>query len=133
MVFERLARLSAFFGRERRHSLLNCLFFRPIRERTRNLPPARRPSRRSAGCCGAKVHKAPHSLSFVDSFPMTAVGKAQEYLTRRAIIEELAPVEEKNGMILPTATSARRQKAPIVGFASLRVRWGSLGNSAGRA
>ncbi len=34
-------------------------------------------------------------MRFVDLFPMTVTGKAQKYLMRKAMMEELALVEEK--------------------------------------
>ena len=47
--------------------------------------------------CRASIahYKAPRYVRFVDSFPMTVTGKAQKYLMRRAMMEELALVEEK--------------------------------------
>ena len=47
--------------------------------------------------CRASIahYKAPRYVRFVNSFPMTVTGKAQKYLMRRAMMEELALVEEK--------------------------------------
>ena len=47
--------------------------------------------------CRASIahYKAPRHVRFVDSFPMTVTGKAQKYLMRRAMMEELAVVEEE--------------------------------------
>jgi fatty-acyl-CoA synthase len=47
--------------------------------------------------CRASIahYKAPRYVRFVDAFPMTVTGKAQKYLMRRAMMEELALVEEK--------------------------------------
>jgi fatty-acyl-CoA synthase len=39
--------------------------------------------------------KTPRYVRFVESFPMTVTGKAQKYLMRKAMMEELALVEEK--------------------------------------
>ena len=39
--------------------------------------------------------KVPRYVRFVDSFPMTVTGKAQKYLMRKAMMDELALVEEK--------------------------------------
>ena len=49
-----------------------------------------------AFCRASLAHyKAPRYVRFVDAFPMTVTGKAQKYLMRRAMMEELAVVEEK--------------------------------------
>jgi fatty-acyl-CoA synthase len=40
-------------------------------------------------------YKVPRYVRFVDSFPMTVTGKAQKYLMRKAMMEELALAEEK--------------------------------------
>ena len=47
--------------------------------------------------CRASIahYKAPRYVRFVDSFPMTVTGKAQKYLMRRAMMEELALVEQR--------------------------------------
>jgi fatty-acyl-CoA synthase len=47
--------------------------------------------------CRASIahYKAPRYVRFVDAFPMTVTGKAQKYLMRRAMMEELALAEEK--------------------------------------
>jgi len=62
----------------------------------------RREARRSAktkslhsGRASIAHYKAPRYVRFVDAFPMTATGKAQKYLMRRAMMEDLALVEEK--------------------------------------
>ena len=39
--------------------------------------------------------KVPRYIEFVDSFPMTVTGKAQKYLMRKAMMEELALAEER--------------------------------------
>ena len=39
-------------------------------------------------------YKAPRYVRFVNAFPMTVTGKAQKYLMRRAMMEDLALVEE---------------------------------------
>ncbi len=47
--------------------------------------------------CRASIahYKAPRHVRFVDSFPMTVTGKAQKFLMRQAMIEELGVREEK--------------------------------------
>jgi fatty-acyl-CoA synthase len=47
--------------------------------------------------CRASIahYKAPRYVRFVDVFPMTVTGKAQKYLMRQAMMEELALAEEK--------------------------------------
>src|ERR1700678_1983353 len=47
--------------------------------------------------CRASIahYKAPRYVRFVDSFPMTVTGKAQKFLMRKAMIEELGVKEEK--------------------------------------
>jgi len=40
-------------------------------------------------------YKVPRYVRFVDSFPMTVTGKAQKYLMRKAMMEELALAEER--------------------------------------
>ncbi len=40
-------------------------------------------------------YKAPRHVRFVDSFRMTVTGKAQKFLMRKAMIEELGVREEK--------------------------------------
>ena len=40
-------------------------------------------------------YKVPRYVRFVDSFPMTVTGKAQKYLMRKTMMEELALAEEK--------------------------------------
>src|SRR5208282_28401 len=47
--------------------------------------------------CRASIahYKAPRHVRFVDSFPMTVTGKAQKFLMRKAMIEELGVKEEK--------------------------------------
>jgi fatty-acyl-CoA synthase len=40
-------------------------------------------------------YKAPRYVRFVEAFPMTVTGKAQKFLMRKAMMEELALVEEK--------------------------------------
>ena len=40
-------------------------------------------------------YKIPEHIRFVDSFPMTVTGKAQKFLMRKAMIEELGAREEK--------------------------------------
>jgi fatty-acyl-CoA synthase len=47
--------------------------------------------------CGASIahYKAPRYVRFVDSFPMTVSGKAQKFLMRKTMMEELALAEEK--------------------------------------
>jgi fatty-acyl-CoA synthase len=47
--------------------------------------------------CRASIahYKAPRRVRFVDSFPMTVTGKAQKFLMRKAMIEELGVREEK--------------------------------------
>jgi len=47
--------------------------------------------------CRARIahYKAPRYVRFVDSFPMTVTGKAQKFLMRKAMMEELALEEEK--------------------------------------
>ncbi len=45
---------------------------------------------------GANIHfKVPRHVRFVDSIPMTVSGKAQKFLMRKAMIEELGVEEEK--------------------------------------
>jgi fatty-acyl-CoA synthase len=49
-----------------------------------------------AFCRASTAHyKAPRYVRFVDSFPMTVTGKAQKFLMRKAMMEELALKEEK--------------------------------------
>jgi fatty-acyl-CoA synthase len=47
--------------------------------------------------CRASIahYKAPRHVRFVDSFPMTVTGKAQKFLMRKAMIEELGVKEQK--------------------------------------
>jgi fatty-acyl-CoA synthase len=47
--------------------------------------------------CRASIahYKVPRYVRFVDSFPMTVTGKAQKYLMRKAMMEELALAEER--------------------------------------
>src|SRR5271154_1674146 len=47
--------------------------------------------------CRASIahYKVPRYVRFVDSFPMTVTGKAQKYLMRKAMMEELTLAEEK--------------------------------------
>jgi len=47
--------------------------------------------------CRAQIahYKAPRYVRFVDSFPMTVTGKAQKFLMRKTMMEELALNEEK--------------------------------------
>jgi fatty-acyl-CoA synthase len=47
--------------------------------------------------CRASIahHKTPRYVRFVDSFPMTVTGKAQKFLMRETMMEELALAEEK--------------------------------------
>ena len=47
--------------------------------------------------CRASIahYKTPRYVRFVDAFPMTVTGKAQKYLMRRAMMEELTLAEEK--------------------------------------
>jgi fatty-acyl-CoA synthase len=47
--------------------------------------------------CRASIahYKAPRYVRFVDAFPMTVTGKAQKFLMRQAMMQELALVEEK--------------------------------------
>ena len=47
--------------------------------------------------CRASIahYKAPRYVRFVDSFPMTVTGKAQKFLMRQAMMQELSLVEEK--------------------------------------
>jgi fatty-acyl-CoA synthase len=47
--------------------------------------------------CRASIahYKAPRYVRFVDAFPMTITGKAQKFLMRRAMMQELALAEEK--------------------------------------
>src|ERR1700734_2484655 len=47
--------------------------------------------------CRASIahYKAPRHVRFVDLFPMTVTGKAQKFLMRKAMIEELGVKEEK--------------------------------------
>jgi fatty-acyl-CoA synthase len=47
--------------------------------------------------CRASIahYKAPRYVRFVDSFPMTVSGKAQKFLMRKTMVEELALAEEK--------------------------------------
>jgi fatty-acyl-CoA synthase len=40
-------------------------------------------------------YKVPRYVRFVDSFPMTVTGKAQKFLMRKTMMEELALVEER--------------------------------------
>jgi len=40
-------------------------------------------------------YKVPRYIRFVNSFPLTVTGKAQKYLMRRAMMEELALVEQR--------------------------------------
>jgi fatty-acyl-CoA synthase len=53
---------------------------------------AQRPGRSRASIAHYKV---PRYVRFVDSFPMTVTGKAQKYLMRKAMMEELALAEER--------------------------------------
>src|ERR1700722_8405142 len=49
-----------------------------------------------AFCRASIAHfKVPRYVRFVDSFPMTVTGKAQKYLMRKAMMEELALAEER--------------------------------------
>jgi fatty-acyl-CoA synthase len=49
-----------------------------------------------AFCRASIAHfKVPRYVRFVDSFPMTVTGKAQKYLMRKTMMEELALAEEK--------------------------------------
>jgi fatty-acyl-CoA synthase len=49
-----------------------------------------------AFCRASIAHfKVPRYVRFVDSFPMTVTGKAQKYLMRKAMMEELELAEEK--------------------------------------
>ena len=49
-----------------------------------------------AFCRGQIAHyKAPRYVRFVDEFPMTVTGKAQKFLMRQTMIEELGLSEEK--------------------------------------
>ncbi|HZZ63369.1 MAG TPA: AMP-binding protein [Roseiarcus sp.] len=47
--------------------------------------------------CRASIahYKAPRYVRFIESFPMTVTGKAQKYLMRRAMMEELGLLEQK--------------------------------------
>jgi fatty-acyl-CoA synthase len=47
--------------------------------------------------CRASIahYKVPRYVRFVDSFPMTVTGKAQKYLMRKTMMEELALAEER--------------------------------------
>ncbi len=47
--------------------------------------------------CRASIahYKVPRYVRFVDAFPMTVTGKAQKFLMRKAMMEELALAEEK--------------------------------------
>ena len=47
--------------------------------------------------CRASIahYKVPRYVRFVDSFPMTVTGKAQKYLMRKAMMEELALAEKR--------------------------------------
>ena len=47
--------------------------------------------------CRASIahYKVPRYVRFVDSFPMTVTGKAQKYLMRKAMMEELVVAEER--------------------------------------
>jgi fatty-acyl-CoA synthase len=47
--------------------------------------------------CRASIahYKTPRYVRFVDEFPMTVTGKAQKFLMRQAMMQELALVEEK--------------------------------------
>jgi fatty-acyl-CoA synthase len=47
--------------------------------------------------CRASIahYKAPRYVRFVDAFPMTVTGKAQKFLMRQTMIQELSLVEEK--------------------------------------
>ena len=47
--------------------------------------------------CRASIahYKVPRHVRFVDSFPMTVTGKAQKFLMRKAMIDELGVKEEK--------------------------------------
>ena len=47
--------------------------------------------------CRASIahYKAPRHVRFVDLFPMTVTGKAQKFLMRKVMIEELGVREEK--------------------------------------
>jgi fatty-acyl-CoA synthase len=49
-----------------------------------------------AFCRASIAHfKVPRYVRFVDSFPMTVTGKAQKFLMRRAMVEELGVKEER--------------------------------------
>ena len=50
-----------------------------------------------AAFCRASIahYKVPRYVRFVDEFPMTVTGKAQKFLMRKAMMEELALAEEK--------------------------------------
>ena len=41
-------------------------------------------------------HKAPQHIRFVDSFPMTAIGKIQKFVMREQTIQELNAHREMN-------------------------------------
>ena len=47
--------------------------------------------------CRASIahYKVPRYVRFVDTFPMTVTGKAQKFLMRKAMMEDLALAEEK--------------------------------------
>ena len=47
--------------------------------------------------CRASIahYKTPRYVRFVESFPMTVTGKAQKFLMRQAMMQELALAEEK--------------------------------------
>ena len=47
--------------------------------------------------CRASIahYKAPRYVRFVELFPMTVTGKAQKFLMRQAMMQELSLVEEK--------------------------------------
>jgi len=49
-----------------------------------------------AFCRASMAHyKTPRYVRFVDAFPMTVTGKAQKFLMRQAMMQELSLVEEK--------------------------------------
>ena len=49
-----------------------------------------------AFCRGQIAHyKVPRYVRFVDEFPMTVTGKAQKFLMRKTMMDELALAEEK--------------------------------------
>ncbi len=49
-----------------------------------------------AFCRASIAHfKTPRYVRFVDAFPMTVTGKAQKFLMRQAMMQELSLIEEK--------------------------------------